>query len=215
MGGGRIWVEGPNDREAIGQLLRAHDISLGTPREFESHFEVLKGFRNFALLFPESHRRSGAGERTQIVVLDTDSDVQSRWQSVSGVLRNIGYTELPGGYAAGGVRVPGRDDLPAVGVWLMPGTAEPGALEEFALAIAPPSMEAGINHARAVVAALPEAVRNFSDYGETKAIVHTFLAWQATPGEPIGRAIRQGIFDARDQLAQSFIDWFVPLWEES
>ena len=46
-----------------------------------------------------------------------------------------------------------------------------------------------------------------------KAEVHTWLAWQAEPGRPLGLALTRRYLDADHALAQRFHDWLVALFE--
>jgi hypothetical protein len=49
--------------------------------------------------------------------------------------------------------------------------------------------------------------RRFDPKDEGKAHIHTWLAWQETPREPIGRAIRQGVPTPESALALRFVNW--------
>jgi hypothetical protein len=41
----------------------------------------------------------------------------------------------------------------------------------------------------------------------SKAILHTYLAWQNKPGQPLGRAITQKALRPHTSIADAFADW--------
>ena len=68
------------------------------------------------------------------VVVDADQDLAARWDAVAYQLTIAGY-DAPKNPPADGVILTTRQ--PAVGVWLMPDNALPGALEDFATQLVP------------------------------------------------------------------------------
>jgi hypothetical protein len=86
----------------------------------------------------------------------------------------------------------------------MPDNASEGALEEFAMDLVPDEDELW-SYSREVIGELPE--RRFDDNDEGKAQIHTWLAWQETPREPIGRALTQDVLNPGADLAQRFVAW--------
>ena len=63
-------------------------------------------------------------------------------------------------------------------------------------------------NARAHGARYPEAVG-----GTTKAVLHTWLAWQKEPGLPYGTAIRARYFRHDSPVAECFVKWFCWVFE--
>jgi hypothetical protein len=86
----------------------------------------------------------------------------------------------------------------------MPDNASPGALEAFAAALVPDG-DALWPYAAACLDGLPE--QRFAAKDRGKARIHTWLAWQKTPREPIGRALSNGSLDAEAAPATTFAAW--------
>jgi len=53
-----------------------------------------------------------------------------------------------------------------------------------------------IDRARRCVSEIPVEERRFVESYATKALIHTWLAWQDDPGTPLGQAITKRYFDA-------------------
>ncbi|HST61263.1 MAG TPA: DUF3226 domain-containing protein, partial [Longimicrobium sp.] len=49
--------------------------------------------------------------------------------------------------------------------------------------------------------------RRFSPVHRSKALIHTWLAWQEQPGSPMGQAIGKRDLDAQAPQAQRFVAW--------
>ncbi|MFZ2170123.1 MAG: DUF3226 domain-containing protein, partial [Methylococcaceae bacterium] len=49
----------------------------------------------------------------------------------------------------------------------------------------------------------------------SKAVVHTYLAWQHEPGRPLGQAITAKVLDPSHSLAKNFADWLKRLFVDT
>lgn len=101
-----------------------------------------------------------------------------------------------------------QEELPAVGIWLMPDNIAKGSLEHFVNAI----RKSGDNlwsRADRVVEEIPTQERLFGTTQATvmKAKVHTWLAWQERPGLPYGSALRETYLDKDAPPALLLADW--------
>jgi hypothetical protein len=45
-----------------------------------------------------------------------------------------------------------------------------------------------------------------------KALIHTWLAWQRNPGQPMGQAITAQPLDRNEALARAFVAWLNALF---
>ena len=94
-----------------------------------------------------------------------------------------------------------------VGVWLMPDNRQSGALEQFLQGLVDendlllPVAESSTKKAK-------EKGASFPDSKESKAILHTWLAWQKQPGLPYGAAIGARYFRDDSPTAQAFVAWY-------
>ena len=122
------------------------------------------------------------------VVLDADDNVESRWQSIRDKLQDYPY-RLPDAPDPGGTIVEAVEDLPRprLGFWLMPNNVDPGMLEDFCRQLAPDDAIAYAEHC--VTEAREKSFATFREVHRSKAVVHTYLAWQDEPGRPLGQSI--------------------------
>src|SRR5271157_1332160 len=79
--------------------------------------------------------RLKASEEDDIVgvVVDADTDLNSRWQSLRDRLLKLGYANVPQDPVSGGAILapPGEKLLPRMGIWIMPDNKARGILEDF------------------------------------------------------------------------------------
>jgi hypothetical protein len=222
-----LLVEGPNDAHLVWNLLDMHGCTLEV--RTRNRFEVLPvggltGVQRSLRVPGDEERGDDAALRLSIqirnrevrrvgVVVDADVNPQGRWDSVRNALRGLGYDEVPERLEAGGFVAPEpADDRPRVGVWIMPDNLLPGMVEDFAKQLRPPEDRLW-TRAEQVVADIPEADRLFPPGHGSKAIIHTWLAWQAEPGKPIGQAIKARYLLPEAEPARQWMDWFQRLFD--
>jgi hypothetical protein len=192
-----LLVEGSDDLHVISSLLMYH----GVPQLFD--IQQKGGIERILELLPVQLKATGI-ERLGISV-DADEGLQGRWNAIRRVLESAGYHDVPTVPFEDGTIV---DEIghPRVGVWLMPNNRLPGMLEDFARYLIPTGDPLGVR-AATVVAAIPPDERRFSDAHDTKAYIHTWLAWQEDPGTPMGLAITKRYLNAEAAEAVRFIAW--------
>ena len=105
----------------------------------------------------------------------------------------------------------GHEDLPRVGVWIMPNNTLPGMLEDY-LCYLVPEGDTLFERARRCVDEIPVEERRFIAAHFTKALIHTWLAWQDDPGTPFGQAITKRYFDPDGPHVQALLDWLTRLF---
>ena len=198
-----VMVEGPDDQGVVVSFLN-HGLA---DREIlviaEGGYESLSNTRD-ALLVP------GIVQNIIGVVVDADQDVKARWASLRDRLVKAGYTGVSQDPDPQGSIVEALD-LPKLGVWLMPDNSSGGMIEDFMTFLIPPD-DPLFEHARTVVANLPATPRRFPANRATKALIHTWLAWQEEPGKPMGQAITKKFFVARGPHFDSFLSWMKRLF---
>ena len=142
------------------------------------------------------------------IVIDADVDLQSRWQSLRNMLIRLGYqnvTETPS--PEGSIFDPPIDALiPRVGIWIMPNNQSQGILEDF-LRFLIPAESRLFEHVTASVATIPEDEKRFGQLSHPKALIHTWLAWQAEPGKPLGTSITARYLDPDVAQVDVLISW--------
>ena len=145
------------------------------------------------------------------VLLDADVDIHGRWNAVRSLLTRAGYGEVPENPdPKGTILEPVAGTLlPRIGIWLMPNNLDPGMLEDFLRTLVPAD-DPHLPIADSTVNGLPD--RRFSDNHRSKAIMHTWLAWQKEPGKPFGQAITIRFLESNSANADNFCDWLKRLF---
>ncbi len=203
MGKRVLLVEGKTDCHVIIALCKHNKI----PQTFgiyqcDSDVGVLKRL-NALIKQPDAPERIG-------VVLDADyGDIADRWKQVQHKVKNHGYS-VPPHPAPGGTIIKGDEDNPMIGVWLMPDNEKTGMLEDFLM----PMVPAGAIKAATgcIEKAKTTGVTAFKPGHGSKAVIHTYLAWQEDPGRPLGQSITSLVLQPDTDLAATFIQWLEQLF---
>jgi hypothetical protein len=192
----RLLVEGKDDLLLVTSLLSNHGIDP------DEDFEI-SDCNGVQTLLRESLPATLEGSYDAVgVIVDADLDFAARWAAIRNRLLDKGYTP-PHDPAPAGLILTNRP--PAVGVWLMPDNVSPGTLEDFVQHLIPDD-DVLWPIATKTVQALPPP-RRFPDAMYRKAEIHTYLAWQERPGQPISLALRLAYFQANAPLASLFAGW--------
>ena len=200
-----LLVEGSDDEHVLKHICGERGV--GQLDEVKPQGDVLRLLENFPVRLKESDVEALG------VVIDADTDLAARWQSLHDRLTKAGYQNVPASPApAGTIVTPPSDSLlPRVGVWIMPDNQTKGILEDF-LHFLVPSGSRLFGHVKSSVAAIPDGERRFSQLAEPKAIIHTWLAWQLEPGRPLGTAITAKFLDAKVAQVDVLVAWLKQLF---
>lgn len=199
-----LLVEGNNDCHVVMALCKEYDV----PEAFGiykcgSDDQVLMRLN---ALIPKPNGPSHIG-----VVLDADSSPPSR--RLREIRRKITHhgLDIPDALDRDGtILVSRRDDLPNIGIWIMPDNQSSGELEDFCLKMA---NEEEIQFAReSAYEAKRQGCAEFLDKNESKACIHTYLAWREKPGRPLGQAITAEALRPNTVTAEQFVCWLQDLF---
>jgi hypothetical protein len=195
----KLLVEGNDDKHVVATLCQVYNLP--------DSFRIIdkNGISN--LLETIKLELETSDLETLGILVDADTDLQARWQSLHNILTREGYSVPTEPTLAGTILH--AEDKPTVGVWLMPDNHLPGMLEDFAAMLIPDD-DVLLPYARECVQQLPE--RRFSDGLRAKADIHTWLAWQPEPGKPLGTAITARYLNPESAQAQVFITWLRALF---
>lgn len=223
----RLLVEGEDDQHVVSNLLHQHDIEnrrLGYREQREVNNGTIAIERKSGapeLLSDLTSELKRPNQECVGVIVDIDSEdegvpggVQSRWDSVRNRVLQTGTSQdVPETPRREGtvftIEQPERDLR--FGLWLMPDNAAPGAIEHFLLGIIP-EQDTLLDRARACLNTVSDEERLFREVDETKALIHTWLAWQQRPGRPMGGAVYADFFDTGANLAELFVGWIRHLY---
>jgi hypothetical protein len=206
-----LLVEGRNDQYVMRNLLGEHDISCVIPDRgrITSDDIIVQQAGNAQKLLDRLRVILDDGDLELLgVVIDADTDLDARWQSLTSILNDFGGTNLPKSPSHNGT-ITELDQVGRtlrVGVWIMPDNQVPGILEDFIQFLIPDNDELW-PRARGCVASIPEEERRFSDVAIPKAEIHTWLACQEKPGQPLGIAITAKYLDCNAPHAIALVDW--------
>lgn len=195
-----LLVEGSNDYHVVGALCKIHgpSVELFTTEDCKGDGKALKRLNG---LIASSEKPSVIG-----LMLDADRpDVAGRWQSIQDKLREQPY-RLPAQPTATGTIISSTEiGYPRLGFWLMPNNQDAGMLEDFIMEMIPNTCVSAIE--QCLGQAHLSACSAYKAVHHTKAVVHTYLAWQDEPGKPIGQAITAQALQPYTSTATQFSTW--------
>jgi len=196
-----LLVEGTDDENVLKHICG----NRGIP-----HLDDVKSHGGVERLLDSVPVRLKASEDGDIVgvVIDADTDVAARWQSLRDRLIRVGYTGVPDNPAPDGTILdpPAGTLLPRVGIWIMPDNQTKGILEDFLRFLLPAGSRL-FDHVTTSVATIPAGEHRFTQLAEPKALIHTWLAWQEEPGKPLGTAITARYLDPGVAQVDVLVSW--------
>lgn len=139
------------------------------------------------------------------VVIDADENINAKWDKLKNIFKSSGYN-LPKQPTQNGTIVK-KDNSPTIGIWIMPDNDTNGMLEDFVKQLVPDDdllmeyVEESLEKLEA------NGVNKYKSVHKSKARIHTWLAWQETPGTPMGLAIKKTFLDTNKELCLKFVDW--------
>ena len=148
------------------------------------------------------------------ILIDADSGLEARWHQLTSILTPFNY-EVSDSPDALGTIIHSDLHRSVIGVWIMPNNKVNGMLEDFAHALIPTGDETISYAERAIITIQESAVAKFSDIHRSKALIHTWLAWQESPGTPMGLAITKSYLDYNHDLCLLFVKWLNRLFNPS
>ena len=202
-----LLVEGTDDEHVLKHICGNRDIPHLD--KVENCCNVEKLIENLGVRLPLLIQEGDAIG----VVIDADTDISARWQSIRDRITDFGYQNVPDQPDPDGTILdpPAGTYLPRLGVWIMPNNQRNGILEDFLHSLVPqPNIL--FDHARNSVAAIPEGERRFKQLYEPKAVIHTWLAWQEYPGRPFGTAITANFLDPNVREVDVLAAWLKRLF---
>ena len=201
-----LLVEGHDDEHVLKHLCGNRDVpKLDEVKPLGGVDELLKSF-------PVQLKASNDGDIVGVVI-DADTDLNSRWQSLRNSLIKAGYQDVMENPSPDGTILdpPIGALLPRVGIWIMPDNQTKGILEDFLRFLVPEESRL-FDHVKASVATIPEGEKRFIQLAEPKAIIHTWLAWQQEPGKPLGTAITARYLDPNVAQVDVLVSWLKRLF---
>jgi len=192
-------VEGKNDKHVVWSLCQIYKI----PEIFS--VEVAKddgGIEKLIESIPVRLKRSGL--LTLGIVVDADEDLNGRWTSIQHILINFGYKSIPARFPINGL-IHEENQLPRIGIWIMPNNHLNGDLESFIRFLIPEGDELESSVENFLQDIESRNQQKYTPKHRTKAFIHTWLACQKIPGQPMGQAITAQSLQADKPIGQEFV----------
>ncbi len=196
-------VEGAEDQRVVRAIATRHAF----PREFQV---LAEGAWETLLARMPIHLKPGTELERFGIIVDAEADIQARWLEIKRTLEQAGYDQSPDDPDPAGTIID-DEDLPRVGVWIMPDNRSPGRLVDYLMDLVPEG-DSLFERARRCVDEIPAEDRRFAEAHLNQAIVHTWLAWQDDPGTSFGQAFQERYFAWDGPPVQSLMDWLTRLF---
>ena len=196
-----LLVEGQDDRHVVFHLCDSHKaMPKFCIRDKEGIEELLEDIGS-EILAP--------GRKAVGILVDTDEDLNARWDAVKNRLREEGII-VPARPNPTGTII---ENEPRIGIWLMPNNASSGELEDFVAKMIPDG-DPVWPRSKSYIQSIPEKERKFAEKKILRAKVHAWLATRESPRQ-MGVAIRAKDLDTSGPLSTAFADWLRELFEPS
>jgi hypothetical protein len=198
-----LLVEGKNDCHVVLALCKYN----GLPKNFgihqcENDIGILKRL-NALIIQPDPPESIG-------IIIDADEpNVIRRWQQIQQKIKEHGYTfpEFPN---VNGTILSDNPEKPNLGIWLMPNNQNPGMLEDFLLEMA--DKKSISTACQCIEMARDKGLTTFRGIHFSKALIHTYLAWQNEPGRPLGQSITAHSLKPDTEIANILVEWLKRLF---
>ncbi|MDR1962213.1 MAG: hypothetical protein LBQ50_00340 [Planctomycetaceae bacterium] len=198
----KLLVEGKDDQHVIWALCQQFGV--------KESFDVIdcEGFNNLFEQIPQRLKQSGI--KTLGIIVDADTDINARWQSIKNSVSLYGFIvsdRLP----PEGLIFENAEGI-KIGVWVMPNNETNGMLEDF-IAFLVPEKDQLLPIADNVLNDIEkQKLEKYLPVHQSKARIHTWLAWQDEPGSPLGQSITKRYLSTDNHSCSLLIDWLKRLF---
>lgn len=212
-----LFVEGASDKQFFKALLQHWGVT-GIELQSPVDYQLKDTVSLFPQLLPTLLKRQESGHLRHLGII-ADADHHSgggfdiRWKTFTSIFAQFKFripTNPP--------KVPNHgnifksDELPDVGLWLMPHHQGNGILEELLLTSLTQDQTVLKDYASRVIAQLPE--RRFGDLQLPKALLYTLLAWRKRPGLSLDVLVNSGMLDMESAPMKGFKQWLGKVFPE-
>jgi hypothetical protein len=210
--GSVLITEGRDDLHVITSLCEI----LNIPEEFK--IKDGEGFENIIKILPILFKFPNFGDSIDInrlgIVIDADADINSRWASITQILRDNNYDLPLKPETSGIVTTNSSNIIPVVGVWVMPDNKGKGMIEDFFRYFIPAD-DLLLPHINSTIDQLNSDPFSYIPQPRSKAEIRTWLAWQKKSESLMGYTLHnkkdQMNFD--NDISRKFMNWLQRLFE--
>lgn len=195
-----LLVEGKNDLHVFWNIFEKHSVKQSFRPEGKDGDGIYKSIPIYLK----------TDVSTLGVVIDADENINAKWDKLKNIFESSGY-DLPETPTQTGTVIK-KNDYPTIGVWIMPDNNANGMLEDFVKQLVP-SDDSLMDYVEESLDKIEtDGVNKYKAIHKSKAKIHTWLAWQETPGTPMGLAIKKTFLDTNKELCLKFVDWINDLF---
>ncbi|MDR1897303.1 MAG: hypothetical protein LBR10_10995 [Prevotellaceae bacterium] len=193
----KLLVEGNDDRHVIWALCKQFGI--------DETFDVIDcgGIENLYDALQVRFKQSDI--QTIGIIVDADTNLHSRWMHIRELLFRHGFP-VPDSMPEEGLILSNAGGI-RVGVWIMPDNNLNGMLEDFISFLIPeddkllPLVRTALDRIES------QNLNRYSLIHRSKAIIHSWLAWQEYPGVPMGLSITKRYLTTDREICRQLIQW--------
>ena len=205
----QLLVEGNDDFHVVHALFQRHDVPVRNLENPSSGYFSVKDCAGIDRLLEQIPVQLKNLQKLGLII-DADSDIQARWQSLRDIFRNSGFV-LPENPELDGTII--SQNGKSIGIWLMPNNNANGMLEDFMQFLIPREDRLLDKATDVLVEIERQNIHNYNLIHKSKALIHTWLAWQETPGTPLGKAITTRYLATENtDISDRFINWVTRLF---
>lgn len=192
----QLLVEGNDDMHVIMALCQKFSVT--------ENFEIIdcKGIDKLLTQIPIRLKQSGF--ETLGIIIDADTGIKSRWGTLQSIFSKQGIS-LPDEIPNDGLIL--KTNILTIGVWIMPNNDLNGMLEDFVSFLIPKDDKLLPVANQTLKTIEEENLNKYIPAHKSKAIIHSWLSWQADPGTPMGLAITKKFLTTQEEICKKLIDW--------
>lgn len=200
----KLLVEGNDDHHVILALCEQFKIN--------ETFDIIdcEGIENLTDQLPVRFKQSNVD--TIGIIIDADYDLSARWNNLKRIFNAQGFV-LPDNLPKSGLIISDSGQI-AIGIWIMPNNNLDGMLEDFIAFLVPsddkllPIIKENLDEIES------KELNKYKPIHKSKAIVHSWLSVQETPGTPMGLSITKRYLTTDDDICLSLVNWLKNLFKQ-
>jgi hypothetical protein len=209
----RLLVEGKDEQRTIPELIEINGINWVNGNDTVVYIEDCEGCENIIDRDVIAAELKATGREALGILLDADEDSINKWHAIINACLNSGLMfNMPKDLPVDGLIID-ADNGVRVGIWIMPDNKSRGMLETFLGYLLPLDTSSLWEFAEETIDKAKVQGAPFTEAHREKAKIHSWLAWQETPGRQLHQAIKERILDPQHPEAQRFVSWFRQLYQ--
>jgi hypothetical protein len=198
----QLLVEGNDDMHVLMALCQKFDIN--------KNFEIIdcKGINKLLNQIPIRFKQSEI--ETLALVIDADTEISKRWNSLQSIFSKL-EINLPSEIPAEGLIL--KTNGITIGIWIMPNNSLNGMLEDFISFLIPKGDKLLSLASMNLETIEKEKLNKYTNAHKSKALIHSWLAWQESPGTPMGLAITKKFLTTKEEICEKLISWLTKTFQ--